>query len=48
VGNDENLIRKSFEQVLAGQYKHGQPIPLWDGHTAERVADKLQDLLQGV
>jgi UDP-N-acetylglucosamine 2-epimerase (non-hydrolysing) len=48
VGNDENLIRKSFEQVLAGQYKHGQPIPLWDGHTAERVAGKLQDLLQGV
>jgi UDP-N-acetylglucosamine 2-epimerase (non-hydrolysing) len=48
VGNDENLIRKSFELVLAGHYKHGKPIPLWDGHTAERVADKLQDLLQGV
>jgi UDP-N-acetylglucosamine 2-epimerase (non-hydrolysing) len=48
VGNDENLIRESFEQVLAGNYKHGQPIPLWDGHTAERVADNLQDLvLQG-
>jgi UDP-N-acetylglucosamine 2-epimerase (non-hydrolysing) len=45
VGNDENLIRGTFEQVLAGQYKQGQPIPLWDGHTAERVADSLQDLV---
>jgi UDP-N-acetylglucosamine 2-epimerase (non-hydrolysing) len=45
VGNDENLIRRTFEQVLAGQYKQGQPIPLWDGHTAERVADSLQDLV---
>ncbi len=49
VGNDENLIRATFEQVLAGQYKQGQPIPLWDGHTAERVADNLENLmLQGL
>ena len=48
VGNDEALIREKFEQVLAGQYRHGQPIPLWDGHTAERVADCLQELWQGV
>jgi len=48
VGNDESLIRKTFEQVLAGQYKHGQPIPLWDGHTADRVADCLNELWQGI
>ena len=48
VGNDENLIRLVFEQVLAGQYKHGQPIPLWDGLTASRVVDRLKDLLQGI
>jgi UDP-N-acetylglucosamine 2-epimerase (non-hydrolysing) len=48
VGNDENLIRETFEQVLAGQYKHGQTIPLWDGHTAERVADCLWGLLHGL
>ena len=46
VGNDETLIREMFEQVLAGQYKQGEPIPLWDGHTAERVADCLSELLQ--
>ena len=48
VGNDEGLIRETFEQVLAGRYKQGQPIPLWDGHTAGRVADSLQDLLQRI
>ena len=48
VGNDEAIIREIFEQVLAGRYKQGQPIPLWDGHTAGRVADSLQDLLQGI
>jgi UDP-N-acetylglucosamine 2-epimerase (non-hydrolysing) len=47
VGNDERLIRQTFEQVLAGHYKTGQPIPFWDGHTAERVAESLQDFLQG-
>ena len=45
VGNNESLIHQLFEQVLAGQYKHGQPIPLWDGHTAGRVADSLEHLL---
>ena len=46
VGNDESLIREAFKQVLVGQYKHGQSIPLWDGHTAERVADSLRGFLQ--
>jgi UDP-N-acetylglucosamine 2-epimerase (non-hydrolysing) len=45
VGNDESLIRENFEKILAGGYKHGQAIPLWDGHTAERVADCLRELL---
>lgn len=48
VGNDVTLIRNGFEQVLAGQYKHGKPIPLWDGHAAERIAQNLQDLLQRI
>ena len=45
VGADESLIRENFENILAGRYKHGKPIPLWDGHTAERVANCLRDLL---
>jgi UDP-N-acetylglucosamine 2-epimerase (non-hydrolysing) len=45
VGNDECLIRETFEQVLVGRYKNGQPIPLWDGQTAERVVNCLRELL---
>jgi UDP-N-acetylglucosamine 2-epimerase (non-hydrolysing) len=47
VGNDEKLIRENFELIMAGQYRQGQPIPLWDGHTAERVTDCLNQLLLG-
>jgi UDP-N-acetylglucosamine 2-epimerase (non-hydrolysing) len=46
VGNDQIQIMNAFEQVLSGTYKQGQRIPLWDGHTAERVADCLLELLQ--
>ena len=45
VGNDEGLIRKSFEDILRGNYKKGGPIPLWDGHTAGRVAEALTRFL---
>jgi UDP-N-acetylglucosamine 2-epimerase (non-hydrolysing) len=48
VGNDEGLIRKTFEQVLAGHYKQGKPIPFWDGHTADRIADCLLDFLKNI
>ena len=41
VGNDSKLIRDALEAILAGNYKQSQPIPLWDGHTAERIADIL-------
>jgi UDP-N-acetylglucosamine 2-epimerase (non-hydrolysing) len=46
VGNDEERIREAFGQVLRGDYKKGQAIPLWDGHTAERVAESLRELMQ--
>ena len=45
VGNDEKRIREAFDQVMTGRYKHGQSIPMWDGHTAERVADCLQVMM---
>jgi UDP-N-acetylglucosamine 2-epimerase (non-hydrolysing) len=46
VGNDEERIREVFGQVLKGDYKKGRAIPLWDGHTAERVAESLLELNQ--
>ncbi len=47
VGDDEELIRKNFKMIMAGRYKQGKLIPLWDGHTAERVANNLKELVQG-
>jgi UDP-N-acetylglucosamine 2-epimerase (non-hydrolysing) len=46
VGNDPQLVIRTFNQVLDGHYKKGQTIPLWDGHTSERVADCLLELIQ--
>jgi UDP-N-acetylglucosamine 2-epimerase (non-hydrolysing) len=46
VGNNEELIRKNYVSVLNGDYKKGQSIPLWDGKTAERIVDSLQELME--
>ncbi len=45
VGNDPALIRENFELVLSGKYKKGEPIPLWDGHTAGRIVTALRKFL---
>ena len=41
VGNDPSRIRSAFEDVLAGRWPKGQPIPLWDGKAGDRVAAEL-------
>ena len=41
VGNDPPCIRNAFEDVLAGRWKKGEAIPLWDGHASERVAKEI-------
>jgi UDP-N-acetylglucosamine 2-epimerase (non-hydrolysing) len=41
VGNDPDRIRAAFHQALAGHWPAGQPIPLWDGRAAVRVAEEL-------
>ena len=42
VGNDSRLIQDTLDELLKGEYKKGQPIPLWDGHTAERIVAILE------
>jgi UDP-N-acetylglucosamine 2-epimerase (non-hydrolysing) len=42
VGNDPVRIREAFDLVIAGNWPAGQPIPLWDGRAAERVAHELR------
>jgi UDP-N-acetylglucosamine 2-epimerase (non-hydrolysing) len=34
----------ALEEILAGHHKKGQIPPLWDGHTAERIAENLFNL----
>jgi UDP-N-acetylglucosamine 2-epimerase (non-hydrolysing) len=43
VGDDLELAVRLVDQILAGGYKAGQPIPRWDGHAAERVVEVLLD-----
>jgi UDP-N-acetylglucosamine 2-epimerase (non-hydrolysing) len=45
VGNDEARIRAGFEDALAGRWRAGQAIPLWDGQAGPRVARELADWL---
>lgn len=39
VGRDLNALRTELEAVLAQPAGPRQPIPLWDGHAAERIAE---------
>lgn len=41
VGSDPASIRTAFAEVLAGTWRKGSPIPLWDGRAGERVAEEL-------
>lgn len=39
VGRDVARMRREVERILDGEKKPASPIPLWDGHTAERIAE---------
>ncbi len=41
VGNDPSLIRSAWDRLMSGNWKQSNPIPLWDGKTAERIIDRL-------
>jgi UDP-N-acetylglucosamine 2-epimerase (non-hydrolysing) len=43
VGEEIERVLPLVEEVLAGRYKKGQPIPGWDGRAAERVAAALAE-----
>jgi len=38
VGRNLDLLRESSSRILGGQKKQGRVPPLWDGHSAERIA----------
>ena len=45
IGGDLERLQVELGRILAGQGKHGQRPPLWDGHAAERIAGEI--LLHG-
>jgi UDP-N-acetylglucosamine 2-epimerase (non-hydrolysing) len=47
VGNDPERIKGAFREVLRGAWPRGEPIPLWDGRAAVRVAKELAIWLNG-
>lgn len=46
-GSDTPRVRPLVDEILAGRYKTGQPIPGWDGRAAERVVAALAERYGG-
>jgi UDP-N-acetylglucosamine 2-epimerase (non-hydrolysing) len=41
VGRDIVRVKQEISKILGGEVKIGQIPPLWDGHTAQRIADVI-------
>jgi UDP-N-acetylglucosamine 2-epimerase (non-hydrolysing) len=44
VGRDPSRLRQEADRILSGHKKKSSPIPLWDGHAADRIADVIVKL----
>ena len=44
VGTDPENLRPYLDKLMAGDWKTGGQIPLWDGKTAERIVEKLLEI----
>jgi UDP-N-acetylglucosamine 2-epimerase (non-hydrolysing) len=43
LGDDLGAVSGLVEEILAGRYKTGRPIPGWDGRAAERIVAVLEE-----
>jgi UDP-N-acetylglucosamine 2-epimerase (non-hydrolysing) len=41
IGRDMERLKEEVKQILDGNRKQGQVLPLWDGHAAQRLADAV-------
>jgi UDP-N-acetylglucosamine 2-epimerase (non-hydrolysing) len=41
IGRDWKMLREEFANALNGHRKQNGPIPLWDGHASDRIAEIL-------
>ncbi|HYL16888.1 MAG TPA: UDP-N-acetylglucosamine 2-epimerase [Terriglobales bacterium] len=39
VGRDVARMQSEARRILPGKARHSSPVPLWDGHAAERIAN---------
>jgi UDP-N-acetylglucosamine 2-epimerase (non-hydrolysing) len=44
LGTDPRALAPAMKKLFAGEWKKGGIPPLWDGHTSERIIDKLIEL----
>ena len=42
VGTDREKIKRCADDILAGKWRHGSRLPLWDGKAGQRIADVLE------
>ncbi len=46
VGNDPGKIRQAYADVVAGRYRAGRAISMWDGQAAPRIVEHLSEFLK--
>ena len=46
VGNDSQNLSELIETSMSHEKTNSSVPPLWDGHTAERIADIIQNLIE--
>jgi UDP-N-acetylglucosamine 2-epimerase (non-hydrolysing) len=44
LGTDPRALKPAMEKLFGGEWKKGSIPPLWDGHAAERIIEKLIEL----
>ena len=45
IGTDPDRLAPTLEALFDGRWKRGGIPPLWDGKTSERIAERLEELL---
>ena len=45
IGEDLNLLARSIEKIIAGQWKNGAIPAFWDGQASHRIVSKIVELL---
>ncbi|NNK70108.1 MAG: UDP-N-acetylglucosamine 2-epimerase (non-hydrolyzing) [Flavobacteriaceae bacterium] len=47
VGKNEKLLAEALEDMMSGNWPHGEIPDLWDGHAADRIVSHIKNLPKG-